>query len=307
MWPACIKALGYLGLFLLGLRWMSWNLAHVAGPALRRALVRLTGTPWGGFCSGCLVTAAWQSSSLTSVTVVGLVNAGVLRLEQAVAVIIGANVGTTITAQFLSLELHHLAWPVFLISGLLAARRTTRRAGLVLLSFGLVLAGLGGVACSLVPLAKSPWFIGFLHSAAVSPWKGICAGFTATAAVQSSSAVAGIVLGLCLEGKATLPAAIALLIGADLGTALTALIASLGMNRVARYAAWSHFIYNLISLFLALPFFGLLVNLARFSAVETARQLANAHTIYNLAGALILLPLAGPVAAFVEGKRSFCQ
>ncbi len=303
MWPAYVKALGYLGLFLSGLRWMSWNLAHVAGPALHRVLARLTGSPLSGFCTGCLVTAVWQSSSLTSVTVVGLVNAGLLRLGPAVAVIIGANVGTTITAQLISLDLQHLAWVVFLVSGALVALRQTRRAGLALFGFGLVLAGLGGAARALVPLAESRRFALFLKSAALSPWKGIFAGFIATSAVQSSSAVAGIVMGLCLKGKAGLPAAVALLVGADLGTALTALIASLGMNRIARLVAWSHFAFNLISLFLAVIFFAPLLDLAQLSAAGTARQLANAHTIYNLAGAVILLPLVTPVTAFFEGNK----
>lgn len=303
MWVAVWKALGYLGVFLFGLRWMSRCLARAAGSALRGALARFTGTPLAGFGTGCLVTAAWQSSSLTAVAVVGLVNAGVLRLGQAVPVIIGANVGTTVTAQLLSLELHRLAWPVLLVSGLLAAARPTRRAGLPLLGFGLVLTGLGGMARSLVPLAESRMFTAFLEGAGTAPWKGIGAGFAATAAVQSSSAVAGIVLGLCLEGKVALPAAVALILGADLGTAVTALIASLGMNRGARLAAWSHFAFNLASLLLVLPFFSFLVALASLSAAGPARQLANAHTIYNLAGAVILLPLAVPAAALWERGR----
>ncbi len=301
---AVAGAAGYLGLFIFGLHFMSRQLSGAAGPALRRLLSRVAGRTWSAFLAGCLVTAALQSSSLTSVMVVGLVNSRVMGLAQAIAVIIGANVGTTVKAQLLSFNLHRLALPLLgaaVLLYLLPLPRL-RPASAALVGFGLVLLGMDGLTRSLAPLQETPLVTGMLSAAGAAPLKGLAGGLAASIALQSSSAVMGLVLGLALDNAISLPAAMAILIGADLGTCTTALVASLGMGRTARAAAWSHFLFNLISLFLALLFFPKLLWLATASARMLPRQLANFHTLYNLLGAIALLPLT-PLLAHLLDRR----
>ncbi|NLY37973.1 MAG: Na/Pi cotransporter family protein [Firmicutes bacterium] len=290
---------GYLGLFLFGLHFMSTNLVWAAGPALERFLARMIGKPWQGFLAGAIVTGIIQSSSLSSVMVVGLANARLITLPQAIAVIIGANVGTTMTAQFLTaLNLKGLTLPLLggaVLLYLLPLPRLKPYAGGIL-GWSLVFLGLNGMADSLSPLLHTPLLSNLLEQAGKAPWRGIGAGLLSAAILQSSSGVMGLVLGAAIEGTITLPAAVAVMIGADLGTCTTALIASLGMNRIARAAAYSHLIFNLVSLLLAALFFPQLLLLAESSAASLPRCLANFHTIYNLLGAVALLPLATALA-----------
>ena len=303
-WGIAGSAAGYLGLFLFGLHFMSRQLSGAAGPTLQKLLARVAGKPSSAFLSGCLVTGILQSSSLTSVMVVGLVHARVMGLTQGIAVIIGANVGTTVTAQLLSFNLHRLALPVIGVSVLLylLPLPRVRPVFAALIGFGLVMLGLEGMAQSLAPLQDSPLVSRMLAAAAETPWKGLGGGIFTSIALQSSSAVMGLVLSLALEEMVTLPAAVAVLIGADLGTCATALVASLGMGYAARTAAWSHFLFNLISLLLALIFFPQLLWLASVTATALPRQLANFHTLYNLLGAVVLLPLTPFWARILQRK-----
>ena len=283
---------------------MSTRLSGAAGPALKRLLARAAGRPWSACLAGCLATAVLQSSSLTSVMVVGLVNARVLSLAQAVAVIIGANVGTTLTAQLISLNLHRLALPFIgaaVLLYLLPLKRI-RPAAAAAIGFGLVIFGMEGISRSLAPLQESPFILQLLTAVGQTPWQGIGGGIIASAALQSSSAVMGLVLGLAMKELISLPAAMALLIGADVGTCITALAASLGMGRAAKAAAWSHFLFNLISMLLALIFFRWLLWLAFTSSAALPRQLANFHTLYNLLGAVVLLPLSPQSARLLSGR-----
>jgi phosphate:Na+ symporter len=302
---SAICAAGYLVLFLFGLQYMSRNLAHAAGPSFKRLLNRMAGSTITAFISGCLVTALVQSSSLISVMVVSLVNARILTLPRGIAVIIGANVGTTVTSQLLSFQLHSLAWPVLSLALIMFLMPRFRAASKCLFGLGMLLLGLSGLSATLASWKESGWIVNLLAAAGKVPWRGIGAGFVASATLQSSSAVMGLVLGLAMEGIISLPVAVALLVGSDLGTCITALVASIGLGRTARQAAWSHFIFNLVSLILAMLSFPYLLLIAERSAGELPRQLANAHTLYNLAGALVMLPLVPVTAFFLQktGKR----
>lgn len=302
MWEIISDTAGYLGLFFFGIHFMSSQIYGSFGQALKNILSRVAGRPWSAGLSGCLVTAIVQSSSLTSVMVVGLVNAKAMSLNQAIAVIIGANVGTTMTAQLLTLNLYMLALPVIGLAAplyILPFRRIRPVAGAIT-GFGLIMFGLEGMAQSLAPLNEAQFMNGILAAAGQSPWQGLGGGFAATVILQSSSVVMGLILSLAMENMISLPAAAAILIGADLGTCTTALMASLGMGRTARYAAWSHFIFNLVSLILALIFFQSLLWLASVTSDALPRQLANFHSLYNLLGVLILLPLSPLLACLFE-------
>ncbi|HOB29418.1 MAG: Na/Pi symporter [Dethiobacteria bacterium] len=300
-----LQAAFFLLLFLGGLHQMSRALARTAGPAFKRLLSRLTGNPWRGFGTGFLVTALLQSSSLTTVMVVSLINARVMTVAQGCGVIIGANVGTTITGQLLSFNLGRLAWPLL---GLAVFLRliplpNARRVAAPLLGCGLLLLGLEGMTAALSSLKNSALFGRALQFAAAAPWRGLLTGIMAAVMLQSSSAVIGIVLGLAREGMINLSAGVTMIIGADLGTCSTALLASIGMEPTARRAAWFHFFFNLFSLILALAFYPYLLLAAVKSAVALPRRLANAHFLYNLLGAVVLLPLTPPLARLVEREN----
>ncbi len=302
LWTGLLKAAVYLGIFLCGLRLMSNAIARSSGTAFKNILARLTGSPWRGFCTGFLVTALLQSSSLTTVMVVSLVNAGVMTLSQSCGVIIGSNVGTTITGQLLSFELFRLALPLAGLAALFLflPHRGTRKAAAPLLGCSLLLFGMDGMTGALASLKESALFTASLQAAGETPLRAILTGFAAAATLQSSSAVMGIVLGLAREGMITLPAGIALVIGADLGTCSTALIASIGMEDTARRAAWFHFFFNFVSTALAMLFFPDLVFIAVKSGSTLTRRLANAHFLYNFIGALLLLPLVAPLSRRLE-------
>lgn len=301
-----LQAAFFLLLFLTGLHGMSRALARTAGPSFKGFLSRIAGSPWSSFGTGFLVTALLQSSSLTTVMVVSLVNAKMITTVQGCGIIIGANVGTTITSQLLSFDLYRLAWPLLGLALLLRflPHPRLRRAAAPLIGFALLLLGLGGLTAVLSSLEESLFFSRVLQYAAAAPWRGLLAGTVAAATLQSSSAVAGIVLGLTRGGMISLPTGILMVIGADLGTCSTALVASIGMDRTARRAAWFHFFFNLTSLILALSFFHYLVQLAVLSAETAPRRLANAHFLYNLLGAAALLPLLTP---FSQLARCRCK
>jgi len=304
LWETISNTAGYLGLFFFGLHFMSGQIYNSLGQTLKNFLIRVAGRPWSACLSGCLVTAVVQSSSLTSVLVVGLVNAKAMSLTQAIAVIIGANLGTTMTAQLLTLNLYMLALPVIGLAAplyILPFRRIRPAAGAIT-GFGLIMLGLEGMALSLSPLKDAQFMDNILTAAGLSPWQGLGGGIAASIVFQSSSVVMGLILSLAMENMISLPAAAAILIGADLGTCTTALMASLGMGRTARSAAWSHFIFNLVSLLLALIFFQSLLRLAAATSDALPRQLANFHTLYNLLGVLILLPLSSLLARLFEGS-----
>ncbi len=299
-----LQAAFFLMLFLTGLHWMSRALARTAGPAFKGFLSRIAGNPWSSFGTGFLVTALLQSSSLTTVMVVSLVNAKMITAVQGCGIIIGANVGTTITSQLLSFDLYRLAWPLLGLALLLRFLPPPRwrRTAAPLFGFALLLLGLGGLTAALSSLKESALFSRALQFAAAAPWRALLTGTAAAAALQSSSAVAGIVLGLARGGMISLPTGILMVIGADLGTCSTALVASIGMNRTARKAAWFHFFFNLTSLILALSFFPYLVRLAVISAATAPRRLANAHFLYNLLGAAALLPLLAPCSHLAKWR-----
>ncbi len=298
-----------LGAFLGGLKMMTLGLSGAVGSALARVLENWTGNRLSAFLCGILFTALTQSSSLTTVMVVGMVQARLLALTPAVAVIIGANVGTTVTGQLLSFNLQSLALPAALAGAVCLAffPRRLRGPGRALYGLGLVLLGLKIMTKALAPLSETAWFGALLYTAGRSPLGGVLAGALATALIQSSSAVVGMVLALSYSGRLTLDAGTALVLGADVGTCATALLAGLGTGKEARRAALAHLLFNVISVILVLPFYGRFLALAAITADELPRQIANAHTIYNLIGALVLLGLINPyvkLVCWLSGKEN---
>lgn len=301
---AIFKLLGGLGIFIYGMKVMSEGLQNTAGDKLRNGLEVLTKNRFSGLAVGAGVTAIIQSSSATTVMVVGFVNAGVMTILQATPVLMGASIGTTITAQIAALNLTKIA-PILLFIGvmvmMLAKKRKVKRIGEAVAGFGILFMGLTIMSDAVKPLrelqAFSDFIIGFNN-----PWLGILFGTLFTAIVQSSSATMGILIALAGEGMVTLDSSIYLIMGLNIGTCITAVLASIGTTKTARRTALVHLMFNVSGVVLfailvrVLPivewvksFSGLLYSSGASDGSITKFELANFHTLFNITTALVLI------------------
>lgn len=307
-----VTLLGGLALFLFGLDMMAEALSAVAGDRMRMLLARLTTNPLAGAATGAAVTAAIQSSTVTTVLVVGFIAANVLTLEQGVGVIIGANVGTTVTAQIIAFDLGPYALLVIALGFVLRLPEEHPRltgTGSVLLGMGVLFFGMELMGRAMEPLRAYPAFVDLMRHAG-RPLVGVAVGAVFTALVQSSAATAGIVIVLARQQLMTLPAAIGVILGANIGTCLTAVLASFRKSPDAVRAALVHVLFNVIGVLLWVGFVDQLAWMARHvtpsaygantagqGAESVAREIANAHMIFNLVNALIFVGFAKPLAA----------
>lgn len=295
--------LGGLGIFLIGMQQMAEGLQKAAADKLRRILELFTSKPAMAVLTGGLVTVLVQSSSTTTVMTVGFVNSGLMTLKQAVGVIMGANIGTTITAQIVSFDIYQLAFPLIAVGAGLnffSRKRTYRHIGNGLLGFGLLLLGLSTMSDSVYPLRSYEPFVNTLLYLGQKPFVGVLAGMVFTMIIQSSSATTGLVIAFSLQGLINLPAGLAITVGANIGTCITAALAAIGANLSARRAALAHFLFNLFGAILFLVFREPFTAFIGASSASVTRQIANAHTFFNVANTLILLPLITPFVRVVR-------
>ncbi|MDJ0758140.1 MAG: Na/Pi cotransporter family protein [Woeseiaceae bacterium] len=307
--------LGGLALFLFGIDQLTGALKAVAGDRMRSVLQRLTSNRFTGAMTGALVTAVIQSSSVTTVLVVGFTTAGLMSFSQSIGVIMGANIGTTITAQIVAFKVTKAALLMIAIGfGLFffTKRDVLRHYGGIVMGLGLVFFGMNIMSEAMQPLRDYQPFLDLMQRME-SPLIGIliAAGFTAL--VQSSSATTAIVIVMAGQGLISLPAGIALAFGANIGTCVTALLAAIGKPREAIRAAITHVLFNVAGVLL---WIGLIDQLAQFviafspehpelagterAMAETPRQIANAHTIFNIANTLVFICLTTLIARLVE-------
>lgn len=295
---------GGLGLFLFGMQLMGEGLQRAAGDRVRRILELLTSVPLIGTVVGAVVTALVQSSSATTVMVVGFVNAGLMTLKQAVSVILGANIGTTITGQLVALKLTDYALPAIGLGVLLqflAKKRRQRYLGQVLLGFGLLFLGMGTMSAAVKPLQHYTPFQEMMLSFSHNPWLGILVSAGFTAVIQSSSATTGVIIAMAGQNLLDLNAALALILGSNVGTCITALLASIGTNLTARRAAVAHVAFNVLGVVIFLPFLSYFAELVQSTSLLLPRQIANAHTFFNVFNTILVLPLISLfVAAIVK-------
>lgn len=228
-----LSLLGGLGLFLFGMKLMGEGLELVAGSRLKALLEKITSNPLLGVLVGILVTGAIQSSSATTVMVVGFLNAGLLKLEQAVYIIMGANIGTTVTSFLIGLKISVLA-PVAVFIGIIMImafkKKLVQHIGMVIIGFGILFTGMEAMSSAMAPLKDMPEFVALMGKFS-NPVLGILAGAILTAVIQSSSASVGILQALAASGAINLGGAIYILFGQNIGTCITALLASIGTNR----------------------------------------------------------------------------
>jgi phosphate:Na+ symporter len=297
-----LTAFGGVGLFLYGMGKMSEGLQKAAGDKMRRILEVLTVNPLASVTAGVVVTAVIQSSAATTVMCVSFVNAGLMKLEQAIGVIMGANIGTTITAQLVAFNLERIALPAIAIGMvfmLLGRRRSVKGFADFLVGFGMLFLGITIVGNALEPLKHYEPFLNLMLLGEKHPLIGILVGIVATVVLQSSSALTGLLVTMASRGIITLSAAVPILLGSNIGTTSTALISSIGTSLTARRTAMAHFLFNVVGTLILLPILHPFENVIAMSSVEASRQIANAHTMFNVVATIVLLPFINRFASLV--------
>ncbi|MDK2803753.1 phosphate:Na+ symporter [Acetoanaerobium noterae] len=294
-----------LGLFLYGMNLMGNGLQKAAGDRLKKIIELLTSNRFIAVLVGIFVTGVIQSSSATTVMVVGFVNAGIMQLNQAIGVIMGANVGTTVTAQLVSFDLEAIA-PVAVGIGVIIHMVTKseklKSYAEILIGFGILFVGMTYMKDAMSPLREVQAFKDMLVNFGHNPILGILMGFTLTLLVQSSSASIGILLALASQGMLPLEAALPILYGDNIGTCTTALISSIGASKNAQRAAVMHLTFNIIGTLI----FALILNrpimmvVTSIDPTNIARQIANAHTLFNITNVIIQFPFAGLIVKIAE-------
>jgi phosphate:Na+ symporter len=326
-----LNVIGGLGLFLYGLKILSNNLQRVSSNRLKAFMDFLTKNKVMGVAFGALVTSILQSSSATTVIMIGFANAGIIGLAQCISIIFGANIGTTITAQIIAFKASNLALPLIGAGSLFFLFSKDKKwasFGEILIGLGLLFYGLKLLGVFLKPLKDSPQIVHYMTQFGQVPLLGIFIGMVVTFIVQSSSAATGMIITLAALGLIDFQGAFCLALGTNIGTTITAQIASVGTNLTARRAAWAHTLFNVFGalyMYLLLfvkvdgdPIFLRFINTITpgnaFVGENLARHIANAHTIFNILNAIVLFPLIGFLAKVTEvivpgklrTKRSVC-
>ena len=323
--------LGGLGLFIYGMKQMSEGLQKTAGKRLKHLIGLLTTNRFAGIGVGALVTAIIQSSSATTVMVVGFVNAGLMNLVQSIGVTMGANIGTTVTAQLIAFKLSHYALHAIAIGAafyLFSKKQKTKQIGQIILGFGVLFLGMTIMKDTMEPLRDSAYFIEVMETFGKSPILGVLLGTVMTVVLQSSSASIGILISLLSVGIIDYWAAVPILLGDNIGTTITAMLSSIGANRNAKRAAAAHFTFNVVGTGLVIALFYIIPNFADvihdtvvsvtgfFGKIPSEERLiANTHTLFNIVNTLVWIPFVGIMANMVtrlipgdddEIKRGLC-
>ncbi len=325
-----IQTIGGLGLFILGMKMMTEGLEMTAGQKIKRILGAISSNRVIGCATGAGVTAMIQSSSATTVMLIGFVGAGIMTLEQAVGVILGANVGTTVTAQMIAFKLTDLALPAIAIGvpmKFFSKKRQYRHIGDIVLGFGLLFYGMTVMKHGLAPIKNDPEFISFFLKFSTDTYGGIllCVGMGAlvTIMVQSSSATVGLTMTLAVQGLISFPTAMALVLGENIGTTITAEIATLGSTSLSAHrTARAHTLFNVVGvamIVLIFPWFVELISMVTMMMgaepvtdtvngefLNVGRYIANGHTIFNVLNAsffLMFLPQLIKVAIYLSPKE----
>lgn len=300
-----LSLLGGLALFLYGMQMMSNGLEAAAGNKMKKILEKLTANRVLGIAVGAGITAVIQSSSATTVMVVGFVNSGMMRLEQAVWIIMGANIGTTITGQLIALDVGAIA-PLFAFLGVAMVvflkNPKIHHFGMIIAGLGILFIGMDMMSSAMMPLRDSEAFVSLMTKFS-NPLLGILAGAVFTALIQSSSASVGILQALATSGAINFSSAVYVLFGQNIGTCITAVLASIGTSRNAKRTTIIHLTFNIIgtvvftTVCVLFPLANVIENL---TPGNPAAQIANMHTLFNIVTTIILLPFGGMLATFAE-------
>ena len=291
-----------LALLFIGMQLMKSGLEQAAQNKIKAALNFLTKTPWLGMLTGTVITALVQSSTAVTVLSIGLVNARIMSFAQAVGIILGTNIGTCVTVLLISFNLEKLAIPAI---GLGAAAwylgpNRLKYFGQALLGFGIVFLGMNIMAESLAPLKDYPVIVDWLAKLSNYSLLGVLAGTIFTALIHSSSTTIGVVIALASQDLVNLPGAIAIILGSNIGTCITGVLAALGTSTAAKRVAAAHVMLNVIGAAIFLPLIHPFADLVAATADQLPRQVANAHTIFNIVSSLAVLPFVHQFSRLVE-------
>lgn len=307
-----IPILAGFAVFLTGMKIMELALHRSVGKHLQTILHKTTATPVHGLVVGTATTAVLQSSTAVTVMTIGLVNAGLLTFPRTLGIILGTNIGTCLTTELIGLNLNELAWPLlgismtlWLITALLGEiglpnghgtgdpgrLQPLRNSSVIAGGFALLLIGIGIMQSAASDVQASGFFNAFLQRAEESVWWGIAAGIVLTAAVHSSAAVIGIIMGLASVGAMPIEIGIAVVLGSNVGTCVTAVLASVGGSKSGRFVAWSHVLLNVGGAAVFVPFLSELQAVSAWISSSPAAQIAHAQTIFNMMSSLLALPL----------------
>ena len=289
-----IGLFGGLGMFLYGMEMMSDGMKMTAGNSMRAILKKLTSNRFIAVFVGAFITMIIQSSSATTVMLVSFVNSGLLNFVQALGVILGSNIGSTVTAQIVAFKVTDYALLLIAVGSIMtlfSKKDSAKHIGFVILGFGLLFYGMKVMSDTMKPLRTDPTF-NIILTSFENPFLGIIAGAVFTALIQSSSATTGIVITLASSGSITLEAGIPLILGANIGTCITALLAGLKATRDAKRVAIGHVLFNVIGVLVFCFWIPTFADLVAQTTDNVPRQIANAHTIFNIVSTMLFIPFA---------------
>ncbi|WP_408626268.1 Na/Pi cotransporter family protein [Alkaliphilus oremlandii] len=293
-----------LGLFLLGMNFLTEGFNNFISHRLKNIILNLKVYPIVGVLIGAIATAILQSSSGITVILVGLVHANVLTLHQATPILMGANIGTTMTSQLLAFNVDQYAFIPFILGMLIILTTKNKKLkyfGNICLGLSLIFIGINLLTNGLSPLKDLLAFQKLLGEFGKNPLLGILLGFSTISILQSSSTGVVILQTLGSSGSISIDSAVAIILGMNVGTCVTAIISSLSLNKAAKQTALIHFLFNVLGVLLIFPFIGLLCRFCiQLSPLNVSRQIANAHTIFNIFNTLVLLPFIGPLVTLSQ-------
>lgn len=296
--PFCLG----LSYFLTGMYLMRSGFHNLAGNQMESIMLRFTRTPTHSFFSGLFSTFALQSSSAVTVLTISLTHSGIIGFAQTVGIILGTNVGTTVTTELIALRLEDFAVPILLVGAAmwLQSKPLFRSIGLILGGFGLVFLGIDTMQVMAKPLETSQTFRTLFLESSHSIWIGLLTGTVFTALIHSSSATTAITMSLMVHQIFTMETALAIVLGANIGTCFTALIASIGTNLASKQVAWLHTLFNVAGALFFLPFLSSLAQISAMLTADPAIQIAHSQTIFNLVCSLVALPFATQIGKITQ-------
>lgn len=291
----------YIALFLFGITVMRIGLANVGYEQLKNSLIQLTDTPLKGMLVGTIVTAFLQSSSAVMVITVGFVAVGLLTFKQSIGIILGTNIGTVMTLEIISLKISSVMILLILLGALFLfiPKRITYNLGCIFFGLGCIFLAMDGLESLALPISSMPFVKHFLELANTNHLLGIGIGTIVAAIIQSSTATTAIAMGFLNENLLPLSTGIAIMLGANIGTCITAWLASIGANHSAKLVAYAHIWLNIFGVILFLPFIELLSELSMKLTLLPAMQLAHASLIFNLICSLLVLPIVPYFTKFI--------
>ncbi|MDQ0269503.1 Na/Pi symporter [Cytobacillus purgationiresistens] len=290
-----------IGIFIFGMTLLRKALFHLSGESTKRWLTAFTSNPLKGFFIGIVITAIMQSSSAVMVITIGLVAAGLLTFPQSIGIILGTNIGTTITTELITFNIESFLIPIALTGCVLAFMKykQLQSIGIGLLGISSVFAAMRGFEYLAISIKETPWINEVLLTLDGSHFYAVLAGVIITAIIQSSTAATGMIMGLLTAGAMNLDTGIAIMLGANIGTCADALLAAIGAGREAKLTAYAHIWLNFIGVALFFPFINILGEIGMHAANQIDVQLAHVSVLFNVITSLFVLPFAHRFSSFI--------